>query len=60
LYTSTYAPSKLARSGDGGKTGEALPNEGGWHFEAFARGPLTGGSPPKAPTAPAGPKPPAK
>jgi len=60
LYTSTYAPSKLARSGDGGKTWETLPNEGEWHFKAFARGPMSGGPPPKAPTAPAGPKPPAK
>jgi hypothetical protein len=51
LYTSTYAPSRLARSGDGGKTWEALPNDGGWHFKAFARGPLAGGPPPKPPTA---------
>jgi hypothetical protein len=51
LYTSTYAPSKLARSGDGGKTWETLPNEGGWHFKSFARGALAGGPPPKAPTA---------
>jgi|GEM_PF-410665 len=57
LYTSTYAPSKLARSKDGGKTWETLSNEGGWHFKAFARGPLAGGPPPKAP---GNPKPPAK
>lgn len=56
LYTSSYAPSRLARSRDGGKTWEALPNDGGWHFKAYARGPLAGGPPPKVPTA-AGPKP---
>lgn len=47
LYTSTYAPSKLARSGEGGNTWEVLPNAGGWHFKAFARGPLAGGPPPE-------------
>jgi photosystem II stability/assembly factor-like uncharacterized protein len=52
LYTSTYAPSKLARSADGGKTWEALPNESGWHFKAFARGPLSGGAPPAVPQPP--------
>lgn len=52
LYTSTYAPSRLARSGDGGAKWETLPNEDGWHFKAFARGSLAGGPPPKAPTAP--------
>jgi hypothetical protein len=58
LYTSTYPPSRLARSRDGGKTWEALPNEPGWHFKAYARGRLAGGPPPKAPTA-AGLRPPA-
>ncbi len=52
LYTSTYAPSRLARSKDGGDTWETLPNEGGWHFKAYATGPLTGGDPPKLPIPP--------
>lgn len=47
LYSSSYPPTKLARSLDGGKTWEALANENGWHFKAYAYGPLAGGPPPK-------------
>jgi photosystem II stability/assembly factor-like uncharacterized protein len=50
LYSSGYAPTKLARSQDGGQTWESLKNDRGWHFKAYAYGPLAGGSPPKAPT----------
>src|SRR5262249_37061737 len=32
LYSSSYPPTKLARSVDGGKTWETLANENGWHF----------------------------
>jgi hypothetical protein len=52
LYSSSYPPTKLARSLDGGKTWEPLANEGGWHFKAYAYGPLAGGPPPKVPSAP--------
>jgi hypothetical protein len=53
LYSSSYPPTKLARSLDGGKTWEPLANENGWHFKAYSHGPLAGGPPPKAPTKPA-------
>jgi hypothetical protein len=51
LYSSSYPPTKLARSLDGGKTWEPLANDDGWHFKAYAYGSLTGGPPPKAPGA---------
>jgi len=51
LYSSSYPPTKLTRSLDGGKTWEPLSNEDGWHFKAYAYGPLAGGPPPKAPDA---------
>ena len=51
LYSSGYSPTKLMRSQDGGKTWEPLSNEGGWHYKAYAYGPLAGGAPPKAPGA---------
>jgi photosystem II stability/assembly factor-like uncharacterized protein len=51
LYSSSYPPSKLVRSIDGGKTWEPLANEKGWHFKAYAYGPLAGGPPPTAPSA---------
>ncbi len=54
LYSSSYPPTKLACSVDGGKTWEPLANENGWHFKAYAYGPLAGGPPPKLPP---GPKP---
>ena len=53
LYSSSYPPTKLARSLDGGKTWEPLANEDGWHFKAYAYGPLAGGAPPAAPSKPA-------
>ena len=49
LYSSSYPPTKLARSTDGGKTWESLANEDGWHFKAYAYGPLV-----RRPTAQAG------
>lgn len=52
LYSSGYAPTKLERSTDGGKTWEPLSNKEGWHFKAYAHGPLAGGPPPKGPPAP--------
>src|SRR6185295_2540359 len=52
LYSSSYPPTKLARSHDGGKTWEPLANEDGWHFKAYTYGPLAGGPPPKVPPAP--------
>jgi hypothetical protein len=51
LYSSSYPPTKLARSIDGGRTWEPLANDEGWHFKAYAYGPLVGGAPPQAPTA---------
>lgn len=59
LYSSSYPPSKLARSLDGGRTWEPLANDEGWHFKAYAYGPLAGGPPPQVPAAPkpATPKP---
>lgn len=54
LYSSGYAPTKLSRSLDGGKSWEALANDGEWHFKAYAYGVLVGGTPPKVPP---GPKP---
>jgi photosystem II stability/assembly factor-like uncharacterized protein len=51
LYSSSYSPSKLSRSLDGGKTWEPLANDDGWHFKAYCYGPLAGGLPPKAPGA---------
>lgn len=53
LYSSSYPPTKLARSLDGGKTWEPLANQEGWHFKAYAYGPLGGGPPPDVPPAPA-------
>jgi photosystem II stability/assembly factor-like uncharacterized protein len=50
LYSSSYPPTKLARSHDGGKTWESLNNGDGWHFKAYAYGSLVGGSPPKPPS----------
>lgn len=50
LYSSSYPPSKVARSADGGKTWEPVVNEEGWHFKAYGYGPLAGGMPPKGPT----------
>lgn len=47
LYSSSYPPTKLARSLDGGKTWEPLANDEGWHFKAYAYGSLAGGPPPK-------------
>ena len=47
LYSSSYPPTKLARSLNGGRTWETLANAGGWHFKAYAYGPLAGGPPPK-------------
>jgi hypothetical protein len=47
LYSSSYPPTKLSRSLDGGKTWEPLANENGWHFKAYAYGPLAGGEPPQ-------------
>ena len=52
FYSSSYPPTKLARSLDGGKTWEPLANEGGWHFKAYAYGPLVGGPPPQVSPAP--------
>lgn len=52
LYSSSYPPSKLARSSDGGRTWEQLANSEGWHFKAYAFGPLAGGPPPRVPAAP--------
>lgn len=51
LYSSSYPPTKHARSLDGGKTWEPLANDDGWHYKAYSYGPLAGGVPPKAPTA---------
>lgn len=51
LFSSSYPPTKLARSLDGGRTWEPLANDGGWHFKAYAYGPLKGGPPPQAPVA---------
>jgi hypothetical protein len=53
LYSSSYPPTKLSRSLDGGKTWEPLANDDGWHFKAYSYGPLAGGAPPKVPGAPA-------
>ncbi|HZZ80361.1 MAG TPA: hypothetical protein VFE62_17750 [Gemmataceae bacterium] len=50
LYSSSYPPTKLARSQDGGRTWEQLANNEGWHFKAYAFGPLAGGAPPRAPS----------
>jgi hypothetical protein len=47
LYSSSYPPTKFARSHDGGRTWEPLANEEGWHFKAYAYGSLAGGSPPR-------------
>lgn len=47
LYSSSYPPTKLARSHDGGRSWESLENEAGWHFKAYAYGPLMGGPPPQ-------------
>lgn len=47
LYSSSYPPTKLARSLDGGQTWEPLANEEGWHFKAYAYGSLSGGPPPQ-------------
>jgi hypothetical protein len=52
LYSSSYPPTKLSRSLDGGRTWEPLANEDGWHFKAYCYGPLAGGMPPKVPSAP--------
>lgn len=49
LYSSSYPPTKLVRSTDGGRTWEPLKNEEGWHFKAYAFGPLAGGPPPQKP-----------
>ncbi len=51
LFSSSYPPTKLARSLDGGRTWEPLANDDGWHFKAYAYGPLIGGQPPQAPLA---------
>ena len=51
LYSSSYPPTKLARSLDGGHIWEPLTNDEGWHFKAYAYGPLVGGSPPQVPPA---------
>lgn len=51
LYSSSYPPTKLARSLDGGKTWAPLANDEGWHYKAYSYGTLAGGAPPKAPTA---------
>jgi hypothetical protein len=51
LFSSSYPPTKLARSVDGGKNWEALANDEGWHFKAYAFGPLVGGPPPQVPVA---------
>lgn len=40
LYSSSYPPTKLARSLDGGQSWEPLTNDDGWHFKAYAYGPL--------------------
>jgi hypothetical protein len=50
LYSSSYPPTKLARSHDGGKAWESLNNNDDWHFKAYAYGPLAGGAPPKTPS----------
>lgn len=50
LYSSSYPPTKLARSADGGRTWEQLKNDEGWHFKAYAYGPLAGGPPPQVPS----------
>lgn len=52
LYSSSYPPTKLARSNDGGRTWEPLENVEGRHFKAYAYGPLAGGPPPQVPAAP--------
>lgn len=52
LYSSSYPPTKLARSLDGGRAWEPLANDEGWHFKAYAYGPLVGGPPPQVPPAP--------
>lgn len=52
LYSSSYPPTNLSRSIDGGKTWEQLKNEQGWHFKAYAYGTLKGGTPPLVPPAP--------
>jgi len=57
LYSSSYPPTKLARSLDGGRTWEPLSNDEGRHFKAYAYGPLGGGPPPQVPAAPKPPAP---
>lgn len=57
LYSSSYPPTKLARSTDGGRTWESLKNDDGWHFKAYAYGPLAGGPPPQVPVPPKQPGP---
>jgi hypothetical protein len=52
LYKSSYTPTQLSRSNDGGKTWEALTVDAEWHFKNYAYGTLSGGAPPKIPPAP--------
>lgn len=62
LYKSSYTPTQLVRSQDGGKTWEAIKVDENWHFKNYAYGVLSGGEPPLIPPAqkPAIPKPAAK
>ncbi len=41
VCSSSYPPSKAARSADGVKISESLANEGGWHLKAYRYGPAS-------------------